>query len=142
MDNAHLELAISLAVEGHRGQVDKVGAAYILHPLRVMQRQRTIPGMIVGVLHDWMEDCGGTPDVLYRYGFTSEIVESILCLTKRKGENYDLFIDRVMAGPALALPVKIADVEDNSDRTRIVDPNEEDFARWAKYERALARMRA
>ncbi|MCC7522624.1 GTP pyrophosphokinase [Candidatus Uhrbacteria bacterium] len=142
MDNSHLELAISLAVEGHRGQVDKVGAAYILHPLRVMQKQKTIPGMIVGVLHDWIEDCNGTPNHLYSLGFTVEIVESILCLTKRPGETYEHFIDRVLDGPALAKPVKISDVEDNSDRSRIVDPKEEDFARWAKYERALARLRA
>jgi len=33
-----LEDAIALAVESHRGQKDKAGEPYILHPLRVMLR--------------------------------------------------------------------------------------------------------
>jgi len=33
---ALLERAISIAVEAHRGQEDKNGAPYILHPLRMM----------------------------------------------------------------------------------------------------------
>ena len=31
-----LEKAIAIAAQGHEGQVDKGGAPYILHPLRVM----------------------------------------------------------------------------------------------------------
>ena len=36
-----LERAIAVAARAHEGQYDKGGAAYILHPLRVMMRVST-----------------------------------------------------------------------------------------------------
>ena len=36
-----LEDAIALAALAHRGQVDKAGAPYMLHPLRMMLRVQT-----------------------------------------------------------------------------------------------------
>ena len=48
----NLERAISIAVEAHKGQIDKAGAPYILHPLRVMQSLETDLERIVGILHD------------------------------------------------------------------------------------------
>ena len=52
-----LQKAISIAVKAHEGQIDKGGNPYILHPLRVMMSLRTVDEMIVGVLHDVVEDC-------------------------------------------------------------------------------------
>lgn len=49
--------AIEIAVEAHAGQVDKAGAPYILHPLRVMLSLDGEEDRIVGVLHDVIEDC-------------------------------------------------------------------------------------
>ena len=46
-----LEKAISIAVTAHRGQRDKAGKPYILHPLRLMQKCATEAEMIVAVLH-------------------------------------------------------------------------------------------
>jgi len=37
-----LEDAIALAVETHRGQKDKAGEPYILHPLRVAADSRSV----------------------------------------------------------------------------------------------------
>jgi (p)ppGpp synthase/HD superfamily hydrolase len=47
------------AAELHRGQQDKAGACYILHPLRVMldRALTTEEVWIVAVLHDTLEDC-------------------------------------------------------------------------------------
>ena len=47
-----LEKAIEIAVEAHRGQLDKAGKIYILHPMRVMLRGKNETEMIVGILHD------------------------------------------------------------------------------------------
>ncbi len=45
-----LDKAIKIATEAHKGQVDKAGAEYILHPLRVMSKLETEEEKIVGVL--------------------------------------------------------------------------------------------
>jgi len=53
-----IERAIAIAAEAHEGKVDKAGAPYILHPLRVMLKMATTEERIVAVLHDVVEDCG------------------------------------------------------------------------------------
>ena len=45
-----IERAIEIAVKVHRGQTDKAGAPYILHPLRVMMRMQTENEMAAAVL--------------------------------------------------------------------------------------------
>jgi hypothetical protein len=44
-----LERAIAIAAEAHAGQVDKAGAPYVLHPLRMMLRMSSIDERIVAV---------------------------------------------------------------------------------------------
>ena len=51
-----LERAIAIAAEAHTGQVDKAGAPYVLHPLRMMLRLASNEERIVAVLHDVCED--------------------------------------------------------------------------------------
>ena len=53
---ALLEKAIELAVIHHKGQKDKAGHPYILHPLRLMMSVDDIDEKIVAVLHDIVED--------------------------------------------------------------------------------------
>lgn len=59
-----LEIAIRLAVNGHTGQHDKSGKPYILHPMRVMMAMETVEEMIVGILHDVVEDTDVTFELL------------------------------------------------------------------------------
>ena len=40
--------AIGLATEAHKGQVDRNGVSYILHPLRIMHRMDTEEEKITG----------------------------------------------------------------------------------------------
>src|SRR5207249_10907110 len=47
-----LEDAIIFAADLHRGQRDKAGEPYILHPLRVALRVRTDRERLAAVLHD------------------------------------------------------------------------------------------
>ena len=138
-----LEDAILMAVEAHRGQKDKAGAANILHPLRVMLYMETETEMMVAVLHDVIEDTKETKKVTIEYlkeaGYSEEVLQAIDCLTRRDGEEYDQFILRVKPNP-LARKVKIADLEDNINLERIADTKEDDFKRAAKYRRALAEL--
>jgi hypothetical protein len=139
-----IEDAISLASTLHKGQVDKADAPYIFHPLRVMFRLQTEEERITGVLHDVVEDCDITLDRLAELGYNPEIIEALNYLTKRPEEedDYDVFISRILKGPVLARNVKIADIEDNSDLTRIPIPTEKDYERLEKYRLALQSLKS
>ena len=91
---------------------------------------------IVAVLNDVVEDGGVTLDDLRKSGCSEEILNVIECLTRRDGEEYDQFIDRVK-GNLLARKVKIADLKDNSNLKRIAKPNEKDYKRLEKYRHTL-----
>jgi (p)ppGpp synthase/HD superfamily hydrolase len=141
-----LEQAIALAALLHEGQRDKSGAPYVLHPLRVMCRFKALDEQRVAVLHDVMEDCGMTREVLLRRGLPECEVEAIEALSKRDGEHgsdegYVRFIERV-ARNALARRVKLADLEDNLDTSRLGQLTFEDRVRLARYERARAQLQS
>jgi (p)ppGpp synthase/HD superfamily hydrolase len=132
-----LERAISIAAEAHAGQVDKAGAPYVLHPLRMLLRLSSTDERIVAVLHDVCEDCPGwTFDRLRGEGFPDHIIEALNSVTKRDGEDYDAFVLRAAANP-IGRRVKLADLHDNCDLSRIAEPSEKDFRRIEKYRRAI-----
>ncbi|HEY9285643.1 MAG TPA: HD domain-containing protein [Pyrinomonadaceae bacterium] len=132
---ATLEDAISIAAEAHRGQRDKAGAVYLLHPLRLMLRMDSEAAMMAAVLHDVVEDSDWTLERLRRRGFAEEVVEAVACLTHRDGESYEEFVERVKPNP-LARRVKIADLEDNMNVLRIGRLGPKDLERLEKYHRA------
>ena len=136
---ATLDRAIQIAVQAHVGQIDKGGAPYILHPLRLMLEMNTPAGMIVAVLHDVVEDSRWTVERLRDEGFSEEALAAIECLTHREGESYPDFIERVRTN-ALASEVKMADLIDNLDASRIPAMTEKDLERVRKYQKALARL--
>jgi (p)ppGpp synthase/HD superfamily hydrolase len=132
---ATLEDAISIAAEAHRGQRDKAGAAYLLHPLRLMMRMDSEAAMMAAVLHDVVEDSDWTLASLRERGFSEEVVAAVACLTHRDGESYEEFVERVKPNP-LARRVKLADLEDNMNVLRIGQLGPKDLQRLEKYHRA------
>jgi hypothetical protein len=140
----NLEHAIAIATEAHRGQKDKAGAPHILHPLRVMLALDGTVERIVGVLHDVVEDGGSewTLERLTAEGFTPEVIDALRLVTKRpedKGDDLDTylrFVRRTLANP-VARRVKIADIRDNLDLTRMQAVTERDATRINKYLAAL-----
>ena len=133
-----LERAIAIAAEGHAGRVDKAGAPYILHPLRVMLAVTTNDERIVAVLHDVVEDCAEwTFDRLRGEGFSNDVIAALYSVTERVGEDYMDFVQRAAANP-VGRRVKLADLADNCDLARIAAPVQRDFDRIAKYHRAIA----
>lgn len=135
MHVSFLEQAIAIAVEAHKGQVDKAGQPYILHPLRVMHRLAGEAAMAAGVLHDVVEDAGWTPEGLRQAGMPDEVAEAVARLSRAEGETYEAFIARV-AGHGLARRVKLADLADNMDMSRLAEVTQRDLDRLAKYHRA------
>lgn len=130
-----LEDAIILAAWAHRSQKEDHGRPYILHPLRVMSRMQTEAEMMVAVLHDVVEDTRYTLDDLRQAGYPAEVVEAVDALSRRQGESYEAFIERIRLNP-LAVRVKLADLEDNMDLRRLPDVGEPDLERLQRYRRA------
>ncbi len=135
-----LEDAIALAVKVHRGQVDKYGRPYILHPLRVMFGLEGEVAQIVGVLHDVIEDSDVTFEDLRQMGYSEEVIEALDGVTRRHSESYEVFVERSLQHP-LSRRVKQADLEDNMDLRRLdSELTERDFERLKRYRRAWQKI--
>jgi len=151
-NNTLLQEAIELARRAHAGQTDKAGAPYFGHLERVMNGVSGDDLKIIAILHDSIEDSNVdspihiTRTYLIEAGYPAHVVEAIEALTKRpeeedSDEGYMRFIARAAQNP-LARQVKMADLRDNMDRTRIALIADSDLQRWAKYERAMTFLRS
>ncbi len=120
------------ATEQHLGQLDKAGQAYILHPLRIMQKVKDPDAKIVAVLHDILEDTATSADDLLSLGFSPDIVNAVLAVTKKNGENRFQAVQRTVKN-ALACEVKLADLSDNMDLSRLPSISAKDLARFSQY---------
>lgn len=135
-----LEKAIRIAAEAHAGQKERSGAAYILHPLRVMLKMQTETEMITAVLHDVVEDNQAySLSGLRNEGVSEEILQALDCVTRRKGESYEDFIGRIEKN-RLATKVKLADLADNMRTLRLPVLTERDLERLDRYHKAFRRL--
>jgi len=132
-----LELAISVATKAHEGQVDKGGNPYVTHLKSVADALDSTENKIVAYLHDICEDTLTTFEDLTNMGFTKRIVNSVRVLTKTEGVSYENYLKTVKKD-SNAWHVKIADLKNNMDISRIPNPSETDFKRLEKYKKALA----
>jgi len=135
---SNLNRAIQIAASAHEGQVDRGGAPYILHPLRVMLAQETDEARIAAVLHDVVEDSDDwTIDRLREEGFSERVLQAVAALTKEGPQDYFEYLKGVKKIP-LAVRIKVADLTDNLNPNRLGrEPTESDLARFEKYEKAL-----
>lgn len=136
-----LDQAIAIAVQAHAGQKDRAGQPYILHPLRVMLAAEGTDAKVVAVLHDVVEDSDWSLDGLREAGLSEVQASALESVTKRAGEAYFAFVERA-GRHVLGRLVKILDLQDNADESRIAFPSDEDRARFTKYRKALALLQA
>ena len=127
--------AVKIALKAHEGQNDKAGSPYLLHVLRVMMRVEKIDEKIVALLHDVVEDSSTTIEDLAKEGFPANILKSVELLTKKKGEPYKDYIKKIGRN-RLARVVKLADLKDNMDVTRLKKISLNDKLRINKYKEA------
>ena len=109
-------------------------SADLAHLVRVASR---LDGeeRIVGFLHDSVEDGYATVDEL-RNLFPSSVVETILVLTRKDGEKYADYIDRIaISGNVRAVRVKLADLNVNLNRARV-----DRYSLIKRYEMAIGRL--
>ena len=85
------------------------------------------------MLHDVIEDKKVTKSDLLDIGFPKNIVEDVEMLTRVKPIEYNDYIDNLIKnGSVSALHVKLADLENNMDLTRIKNPTVKDYQRVEK----------
>ena len=137
---ATLERAIEIAVQAHKGQIDKYGQPYIAHVLRVMSAGKNDNEKIVGVLHDVVEDTDWTFEKLAAEGFSKDVIDAIRCVTKTsEEEKYEAFVERTKTN-SLSIKVKLNDLMDNMDVRRMPVVTEKDVPRLNKYLKAYKEL--
>ena len=130
--------ARALATKAHDGQTDKAGLPYIAHPERVALRMESPELQVIGWLHDTVED---TPIALQDIegAFGPETAAAVDAISRRDGEKWSDYLDRVAANP-MARQVKISDLIDNSNLSRIPHVTLKDVERQKKYNKALKKL--
>lgn len=136
-----LRTAEQLARCAHASQLDKAGRPYIGHVARVAAGVRgDADAEAVAWLHDVLEDCPGFAAEVE--AFPAPIRVAVRCLTRRKDIPANDHYAGIRANP-LALKVKLADIADNSDPTRLQYlPIERQQRLRDKYAQALVALGA
>lgn len=134
------DIAFQIAQQAHNGQVDKSGNPYIEHPLRVSAKFTQPAHQCIALLHDVLEDSDYTSDDLRVAGISNEVIGAVVALTHLKNEPLDQYYERIKKNP-LALTVKLADIEDNTDPGRLALLDEETRSRLEKkYAKAKRKL--
>lgn len=141
-----VEKAMELARIRFAGRIDKAGVDYFEgHLSSVASLVSSDEEKIVAYLHDILEDTDYTEEQMRRE-FGDEITDAVCLLTHESGldeEGYLEYIRKLRSsGNDLAIAVKIADLTNNSDHTRLgasspEELKETDRRRWEKYQKAL-----
>lgn len=153
--------AFKIAMKAHKGQTDKAGMPYILHPLTVAVSQETEETFVAALLHDVVEDSDCTFDDLRRAGIAEPVIEALKLLThdkvggrvrdKLRGAGvsddiikclmpllreddieYMTYVAKIKDNP-IAAAVKLADLRHNADLTRLSEVTLKDIERAEKY---------
>lgn len=127
--------AMSIAYRAHHGQVDKAGVPYILHPARVAENFTNEAEACVAWLHDVLEDSTITTDDLRIAGFGASICTALEALCHDKSTPYMDYI-RNLSNNRIARVVKMADLRDNMDTTRLAVVDDAAKSRLKKYHEA------
>ncbi|MGI2112688.1 hypothetical protein ACRN9G_03700 [Shewanella frigidimarina] len=125
-----------VATKAHAGQVDKGGQPYILHPLRLMLKFDSEIEMIVAVMHDVVEDSDFTQYDLKKLAFQNVSLKQLIVYLREMVRTTITFYYAYQKN-ALAKKIKVEDIKDNLDMTRLNEITEKDLQRLQKYHQAL-----
>ena len=128
-------LAKIISYKTHQGQLDKGGMAYYKHPVRIAKNFKDKKLKILALLHDVLED--GDINILdLNKNFSSDVLEALTAITRDINTEYMDYI-KTVAKNQMARAVKIADLKDNMDLTRLKIIKANDIKRTYKYLEAL-----
>lgn len=135
-----VERAKALAYRAHAGQVDKAGRPYIEHVARVAAAVADDPeAEAVAWLHDVLEDAPEFWPEVERMVFQRQQA-AIIKLSRNIAGDGDGYYAEIRADP-IALRVKLADIADNADESRLALLDDKTAARLRrKYAKARAAL--
>lgn len=138
------QIALNIIETAFAGKKDKAGKPYIDHLKRVAENAKNyFKGSeyvevleTIALLHDLLEDCPEwTKQHLNAIFKNIIIVDTVEKLTKKEGLNYDQYIANIR-NDRFAKAVKLADLKDNMDLTRLSELTEKDIERIKKYHKS------
>lgn len=127
-------------LRAHKGQKDKAGKPYFLHPLRVSRGCESKSGKIVGLLHDVVEDNDDYKIDDFTF-LNDQELSALELLTHDKDIDYFTYIEKIKTNP-LAKEVKLSDLKDNSNLNRLAKIEKKDLERVEKYKKAQQILRS
>ena len=128
--------ALLLSFEAHREQRDKSGMPYVYHPFHVAEQMKDEYTTVAALLHDVAEDTDITIEDIRKMGFPDRVCDALRRLTHDKNVPYMEYIEALSSDP-IAAAVKLADLEHNSDLSRLDSVDDKALARAGKYKAAI-----
>lgn len=128
--------ALKLCYIAHKDQVDKAGLPYVFHPFHLAEQMLDEDTTVVALLHDVLEDTEITLNELREAGYGENVLEALQLLCHEDGVPYMEYIIRLREN-RLAKIVKLADLQHNSDLSRLDVADERAVARREKYLAAM-----
>tara|TARA_R110000744_G_scaffold10369_11_gene32395 strand:- start:7900 stop:8337 length:438 start_codon:yes stop_codon:yes gene_type:complete len=122
--------AFALALKAHEGQTRRDGTSYFhnhILPVAMSFDEDRILQRTVAILHDIIEDTYVTAVILLEQGFSKQIVDAVVAITKIKGMSYDLYLAGVKANE-LSRQVKLKDMIHNLSS----DPTTKQMIKYGK----------
>ncbi|NLO69375.1 MAG: phosphohydrolase [Porphyromonadaceae bacterium] len=139
-----------IARAAHADQTDKAGVDYFSgHLTSVASMGKNWKEQVLGYLHDVAEDTPISEDEVMELlqsevkldkNDAAELLEALRLLNNKNFPDRDTYLKAVKENP-LAKAVKINDLNNNMELTRIANPAEKDHARVERYKREIAWMR-
>lgn len=133
--------AMKLCFTAHKEQVDKSGMPYVFHPFHLAEQMKDENTTIVALLHDIVEDTEYTFEDLKAIGFDDEIIDALKLMTHDETVSYMEYVTAIKSNP-IATAVKLADLEHNSDLSRLDVVDEKALKRKQKYAAAIDLLKA
>jgi len=128
--------ALKLCFDAHKNQVDKSGIPYVFHPFHLAEQMKDEKTVIVALLHDVVEDTDCSFDDLRKIGFDEDVLEAIKLMTHKDDVPYMEYVRHIKQNQ-LARAVKLADLQHNSDLSRLDNVSKKDLERREKYAVAI-----
>ncbi len=133
--------ALQLCFNAHKEQVDKSGMPYVFHPFHLAEQMKDESTTIVALLHDLVEDTAYTLEDLRDMGFSEQVIDAIALMTHDDSVHYLDYVKIIKTNP-IASAVKLADLQHNSDLTRLDVVDEKALKRVEKYKKAIEILKA